>query len=210
MAFRTALALVAVGLTVSVACDSARPTPAPAPSPVAVPPPPPAPEPPPVTSPDPNDRLPGKYSLTLDLGNDCRSLLGEASLRRYTATIAPRQGGGYVVTLEDAVFLGGAICGWDSMLGCHQFSASRDGDQIQLGLINNNDDAHGGHIVERTAAGTWLEIIGAARGTFDGTAIEAAGSNSVWYCSSNQGYPFPCHAYTSCGSDDMTLRFARR
>lgn len=213
MTFRARLCIAALtAAALSPGCDGSAPRPAPAPSPVAQSPPPPeSPPTPPVPSADPNDRLNGTYSLTADLGASCRGLLGEEAARRYTATIAPRAGGGYVVTLSGPVFLSGSICTWNDMLGCHQFTASRQGDQVEFDLANNNDDAHGGHIVEQTAAGTWLEIIGRARGRFDdGSTIDASGTSSVWYCSSARPYPFPCLEHTACGSGDLKLRFVRK
>ena len=169
------------------------------------------------TSPSPpapqpsDDPLVGRYSLTLDLGSECDAIFGAARIRRYTATIEATRDAGYVVTLGDAVFLTGAICTFTvTQLGCNQFPASRNGEMVEFDLVNNNDDGHGGHIVEQLPSGTWIEVIGKVAGQLSAQAIEATGSSSVWYCPSASGYPFPCGTPAGCRSTDMSLTFSRR
>ena len=91
--------------------------------------------------------------------------------RSHTATIAYAEAGRYLVTLGGAVFLNGPICTGGSGrfrdVGCNQFVASEDIDTASFFLENNNDEAHGGHIVERLPSGQWLEIIGTAGGPYD-------------------------------------------
>ena len=85
------------------------------------------------------------------------------------------------------MFLTGPICTAGSRhfsgIGCGQFFASEDIDTVQFWLENNNDEAHGGHIVEQLASGTWLEIIGYAGGKLDDlSSMEASGTSSVSSC----------------------------
>ncbi len=177
----------------------------------------PSPPPPPNSGTDP---VPGSYTLTLDLGSGCQALPDVARTRTYTATIETRGEASYVVTLSGGTFLDGLICtftgGLYAGLGCNQFLASHEGDLVRFNLVNNNDDAHGAHIVEQVPPGTWLEIIGTASGRLEGTTIleattiEASGSNSVWYCPVASGYPFPCSSFIGCASNDMRLTFRRR
>ena len=80
---------------------------------------------------------------------------------------------------------GTAASGRFEGIGCHQFFASKDTDTASFALENNNDEAHGGHIVEQSSSGTWLEIIGSATGPFSVsgdliTSIDASGTGSVW------------------------------
>ena len=151
---------------------------------IAAPPePPPAP---PVPSTDPNDRLNGTYSLTADLGASCRSLLGEEATRRYEATIAPRAGGGYVVTLTRVGLPGrirsatGTTC-WDAINSLPPVRGTRSSSTLPTTTTTS------------TAATSWSRqrlvrgsrSIGKARGRFDnGSTIDASGTSSVWYCSS--------------------------
>src|SRR5688572_29344755 len=102
-----------------------------------------------------DDPLVGRYGLTLDLGSECAAIPDEARVRRYTATIAAKPEGGYVVTLSGSTFLSGLICTFTvTGLDCNQFPASRNGDLVEFDLVNNNDDGHGGHIVEQLPSGT--------------------------------------------------------
>jgi hypothetical protein len=203
---RSPAAYVLICLTLA-GCDSGRQTPT-APAQAATPPP--APPPPPGGNAT-DDRLVGRYTLTLDLGSECGAIPDAARVRRYTATIDPDRQLGYVVTLSDASFLAGLICTFTvTGLGCNQFPASRNGDLVEFDLVNNNDDGHGGHIVEQLSSGTWIEIIGKAAGQLSAQTIEATGSSSVWYCPSPSGYPFPCFSHTGCRSTDTRLTFTRR
>jgi hypothetical protein len=202
-----------MGTLTFAACDSAPSGPTPAGSPTAnqptAPPRNPAPSPVPGGS-----RLVGSYLLTLDMGSGCSVVPASERIRRYTADITYVGAGRYVATLNDATFLTGLICTAASShfagIGCHQFFASEETDTVNFSLANNNDEAHGGHIVERLSSGGWVEIIGDARAEFDPTLIEASGAGSVWYCPTPSDYPFPCANFTSCRSNDMRLTFTRQ
>ena len=168
------------------------------------------PPPPPSGANPTNDPLVGRYSLTLDLGSECGRILDAARVRTYSATIDADRDARYVVTLGNASFLSGLICTFTvTGLGCNQFPATRNGDIIEFDLVNNNDDGHGGHIVEQLPSRTWIEVIGKATGELSADGIEATGSGSVWYCPSPSGYPFPCTSFTGCKSDEMRLTFRR-
>jgi hypothetical protein len=157
------------------------------------------------------DDVTGDYDLTLDIGSGCSIVPASERIRTYSATVTSPEASRYLVTLTSGAFLGGSICTFHKGgTGCNQFTAERAGDRFTFDLVNDNDDAHGGHIVEQTLAGTWLEIIGQASGARQGTSIEASGTSDVWYCSSSRGYPFPCPTYAGCTSDDMRLRFVRK
>jgi hypothetical protein len=172
---------------------------------LASPPNPPEPSPP-ASSTDP---IVGQYKLDLSLGTECDVLPEAARHRTYSARIDPAGNAGYVVTLTGGSFLSGPICtAAPSRLGCDQFLASRTGDLLRFDLINENDDGHGGHIVEQIPE-IWMELIGSATGPVQDGTIVATGSASVWYCSTNAGYPFPCSSYGGCESNDLRLTFTR-
>ncbi len=203
---------IVIGTFALLACGSPPQVPTPVRGPQASAPVTPAP-PPPV--PDPGAYpLAGSYAVTLDIGTGCPVVPEAERSRKYSATIGYSGGGRYVVTLNDATFLTGAICTAGSAhfagIGCHQFFASEDTDTALFFLENNNDEAHGGHIVERMSSGTWLEIIGNVQGKFNGSSIEATGAGSVWYCPTPLGYPFPCQGSVGCHSDDMRLTLERK
>jgi hypothetical protein len=83
---------------------------------------------------------------------------------------------------------------------------------VKFLLGNNNDEAHGGHIVEQLASGAWLEITGEASGPVDSyppTAVDASGNSQVWYCPTPSGYPFPCSRFEGCSSG-LRLTLIRR
>lgn len=163
----------------------------------------------PAPEPTPGESIAGLYALDLSLGGNCAGLPDVARQRTYGATIAPA-GAHYVVTLSDASFLSGLICTFaPSKLGCDQFLASRVGDQVRFDLINENDDGHGGHIVEFIAPTTWIEVIGTATGEMKDGSITAAGTASVWYCRDRAGYPFPCGSFGGCQSD-LLMKFTRK
>jgi hypothetical protein len=157
--------------------------------------------------------LNGVYALTLSVGSGCAVIPEAERTRKYTATVDYRGAGRYVVTLGDATFLTGPICTAGSShfsgLGCHQFFASEDIDTAQFFLANNNE-AHGGHIVEQLSSGTWLEIIGSATGKLDSSSIEASGTSTVGYCRTPSPDPFPCSRVVSCASADMRLTLTRK
>jgi hypothetical protein len=195
------------------ACENSTPPPT-APSVPQTTPSPAPPPPPPPPSPPADDRLVGSYNLAIDARSNCTNLPAAAVSRRYAATITSRGGSNYLVTLDTGTFLNGLICtmGGGDMdgIGCHQFLASRNGDTVQFDLVNNNDNAHGGHIDERLEDSTWIELIGTSTGQLRETTIEARGQGNVWYCPTPMGYPFPCWAFTSCKPDDLKLTFTRR
>ncbi len=171
---------------------------------------------PPPRSPS-NSALAGSYTMTLDIGSGCDVIPAAERTRTYTASIE-HDGERNVVTLSDASFLSGLICTVGSRhfsgIGCHQFFASEDADTtVHFFLENNNDEAHGGHIVEQLSSGTWLEIMGQVAGRLDPldpSSIEASGTSSVWYCRTPSAYPFPCSSFVGCHSTDMRLRLMRR
>lgn len=161
---------------------------------------------PPVVVPPPPDptsnSLAGSYTMALDIGSECAVIPAADRSRRYTATIASHQHGGYLATLAGSTFLSGSICtsgsGRFAGVGCDQFFVSADGENVRIALENNNDEAHGGHIDERTASGAWMEIIGTADGRLGPSGIEASGTAHVWYCPTVSSYPFPCRSFVGC------------
>jgi len=201
---------IALGAVVFAACDShpAAPTPLP---PQAIPPPSAPPNPAP---PGPSNSIAGVYTLTLNIGSGCAVVPEAERTRKYTATIDYTRGGRYVVTLSDATFLTGPICTAGSRhlsgIGCHQFFAYEDIDTVRFSLENNNDEAHGGHIVEQLSSGTWLEIMGESAGKLDLSSIDASGTGSAWYCRTPSSYPFPCSSFVGCRSTDMRLTLTRK
>ena len=201
-----ALYVIALTIVTFAACDSHPQSPTPLTPPAVMP--------PPSAQPHPPGTLAGLYTLTLNIGSGCAAVPEAERTRTYTATIEYTSGGRYVVTLSDAMFLTGSICTAGSRhfsgIGCHQFFASEDIDTVHFFLENNNDEAHGGHIVERLSSGTWLEIIGYADGKLDFSSIEASGTSSVWYCRTPSSYPFPCSNFVGCGSSDMRLTLTRK
>ena len=112
------------------------------------------------------------------------------------------------------MFLNGLICTGGSGrfrdVGCNQFVASEDIDTASFFLENNNDEAHGGHIVERLPSGQWLEIIGTAGGPYDLAAARATGSGTAWFCPAALAYPFPCTGFVSCQTTDLRMTLTRR
>jgi hypothetical protein len=172
----------------------------------------------PVAIPNPNDPLNGVFTLTLQIGSSCSALPDSERTRVYDASIGRipnRTDLGSIVTLSGTRFLTGSICtttlGTYAGIGCNQFLGSEDTDQVWFTLQNNNDDAHGAHIVEQTSSGQWLEIIGQAYGPFTSTeTIEVAGTANVWFCKTSSAYPFPCSQYVWCPSTDLQLRFRRK
>jgi hypothetical protein len=155
----------------------------------------------------PTNPLTGQYSLTLV--HDCKQVPEEARTRRYTATIEPASSG-MVVTLSDAHFLFGGVCTLvPSRLGCHQFLASLEQDNVRFDLLND-DEWHGGYITERVPPGTWLQVYGSAVGRLENGNIAAAGTGGVWYCPGNPEYPFPCMTSTACENANLRMTFVRR
>lgn len=189
--------------------SSSQPAPPPGGSPAPVP---------PVPVANANDPLDGTFRLALQIGSSCSALPEAERTRVYDASIGQipnRTDLGHVVTLSGARFLTGPICtlasGMYAGIGCDQFLASEDIDWVGFFLQNNNDDAHGAHIVEQTSSGQWLEIIGKATGDFNSAeSIDVAGTANVWFCPTSSAYPFPCSEYRSCSSTDLHLKFSRK
>ena len=204
MTRQTAFYGIVLGMVALVACGGQPQAPTPLGPPPATPPP---------ANPSTHP-LVGSYSLTLNIGSGCAVIPEAERTRQYTAAIDYSGGGRYVVTLSDATFLTGPICTAGSRhfsgIGCHQFFASEDIDTVSFFLENNNDEAHGGHVVEQLSSGTWLEIIGGASGKLDRSPIEASGTGNVWSCRSPSSYPFPCPSVVSCNSTDMRLTLTRK
>jgi hypothetical protein len=88
--------------------------------------------PPPTSSTDP---IIGQYALTIRVGSECAALPDTARNPNYTATIDSGSTGSDVVTLSDAVFLMGSICGPPGV--CNQFFASREGEEVRFQLFSN-------------------------------------------------------------------------
>ena len=211
------LVLGTAGVLALIACGGSPQAPTPLSAPQASPP---ATATPPVSTPSlgqasasPSSSS-GLYALTLDIGSGCPVVPEEQRIRKYLARLDDASSGLKVITLSGANFLNGPICtageGRFSGIGCHQFFASEDNDTMQFFLENNNDEAHGGHIVEQLSSGGWLEIIGSATGKLGTSTTEAFGPGSVWYCSTPSSYPFPCSKYVGCRTNDMRLTLTRR
>ena len=209
-----ALVLGILGIMAFTACSGSPQAPTPLSAPQASPS---ATATPPVSTPSlgqTNASPSDPYTVTLDIGSGCPVVPQEERIRKYTARMDDTSSGLKVVTLSGATFLTGSICtgggGRFSGIGCDQFFASEDIDTVQFTLENNNDEAHGGHIVERLSSGGWMEIIGSASGKLNPSSTEASGPGSVWYCSTPSSYPFPCAKYVGCRTNDMRLTLTRR
>ena len=200
-------------LALSAACDGSSSAPTRSTPPQSG-----SPVPPVLPVPNVIDPLDGAYTLTLQIGPSCSAIPDADKTRVYDATIGPvanRTDLGHVVTLTGARFLTGPICtsasGMFAGIGCHQFLASEDINWVGFFLQNNNDQAHGGHIVEQTSSGGWLEISGRAEGAFNSaSSIDASGMVDVWVCLTSSDYPYPCPEYRFCPSTDLHLRLDRK
>ena len=201
--------VIVLGTLALAACNGHSQAPTPLASPQATAPP---PAPPALPPPAGSNSIAGLYALTLTLGSQCGVVPDAERTRHYTARIDHTGGGRYVVTVSDGRFLTGTICtaggGEFTGIRCDQFFVSQDGDTVEFSLINNNDNARGGHITEQLSSGGWLEIIGSARGRVDGSSIEASGTSSVWYCPT-PSLPFPCANSATCEST-LRLTLSRR
>jgi hypothetical protein len=204
-----AAVLISVGVLSLVACDQPRTPTTPGNVQNTVPP---SATPPPAAPPGVGANV-EQYVLTLSVDN-CAVIPESDRTRTYSATIQETAPFRSIVTLGDGQFLSGLICtaasGRFSGIGCNQFFAADDIDTVSFFLENNNDEAHGGHIVERLPSGGWWEITGGAGGLRTAQSIDAFGKASIWYCPSPLTYPFPCSTFTSCRSADLRLRFTRR
>jgi hypothetical protein len=203
MGRRTAVLQALAGTMLFVGCQNQPQAPTPV-SPTQIQSQPPQPNPPPIS-------IAGSYDMTLKLGSTCSVVPEAERTRTYTATLGQSSAGRNLVTLATGTFLDGRICTFGTDAGCNQFFVSEESSTVRFSLENHNDDGHGGHIVERTSAGTWLEIIGDASGNLDSSApsIEASGRGHVWYCSTALSYPFPCAAFAGCEAD-LQLTFTRK
>jgi hypothetical protein len=134
----------------------------------------------------------------------CATLPDDARHRMYAATITTRADGNFVVSLGGGRFLSGPICTLGpSGLDCNQFLASRAAGTVQFSLLNENDLAHGGHIVEQIPQTGWMELSGNLTSPVSNDMMSASGDRSLWFCSDVTGYPFPVLTtsvapYTTC------------
>jgi hypothetical protein len=149
-------------------------------------------------TPNPVDPAVGRHTLTVTADSTCTTLPDIVRARTYTATIESRDPDNYIVTLSDAKFLAdqqtgpGAFqihCGASYGLGCNQFTASREGNQLHFRLLPNyerlNDEfaGHGGSIIELIPpADHQFGIEGMGLGRLDRTTIQASIDGRVWYC----------------------------
>ena len=172
----------------------------------------------------PLDPLVGHYSLTVTAGPACRTLPEIARSRTYTASIESRGADNYVVTLTDGTFLADeqigertfiSHCSSSYGLGCNQFTASREGDQVRFRMAPNNerfDDefaGNGGSVVELIPPdNNRLGIQGTGLGRLDGTSIEASVDGRVWYCPARySSFDEEC---ASCDHANLAMTFTRR
>jgi hypothetical protein len=176
-------------------------------------------------TPTPVDLVLGRYALTVTVGSTCTALPDIVRSRTYTSTIESRGPDNYIVTLSDARFLAdqqigpGAFqihCGDSYGLGCNQFTASRDGDQLQFRLVPNykrlNDEfaGDGGSIIELIPpADHQLGIEGTGLGRLEGTTIQASIDGRVWYCpAAFSNFSEEC---TACeNARNVAMAFTRR
>lgn len=201
--------LIIVGPALAAAgCDGYEPPTTPSPSPSTAPTPAPAPAPGPTPGANAS-ALVGDYAVTLEIGSECSVIPAEARTRKYTARIEGVAGGRNLVTLGGASFLDGLICTLSSGLGCNQFFATEDAGVVQF-MLDNVDEWHGGYITEWLSSGTWLEVSGRTSGAFDGSAVDASGTGSVWFCPRPSSYPFPCSNYVYCSSASLRMVFTRK
>jgi hypothetical protein len=176
------------------------------------------------TTPTPVDNLIDRYVLTVTAGSTCSALPEFVRRRTYAATIEPRGTNNYVVTLSDAAFLADEQIGDRSFilhcsssygLGCNQFTATRDGDQIRFRLASNDerfDDefaGYGGMIVELIPPDSRrLGINGTGLGRLDGTTIQASIEGRVWYCPTTYtSFEGEC---STCNQASVAMSFTRR
>ena len=172
----------------------------------------------------PLDPLIGQYSLTVTAGPACRTLPEIARSRTYTARIESRSADNYVVTLTDGTFLADEQIGERTFilhcsssygLGCNQFTASREGDQVRFRLAPNSerfDDefaGYGGSVVELIPPdNNRLGMDGMGLGRLDGTRIEASIDGRVWYCPAR--YSSFAEECASCDHASLAMTFTRR
>jgi hypothetical protein len=162
----------------------------------------------------PVDPMEGLYALTVSmdsLGPECATLPDEARHRMYTASVAARGDGNFVVSLSGGRFLSGSICTYGpSGLGCNQFLASRAGDTMQFSLQATSDEADGGQIVEQIPQIGWTELNGTLTAPASNDMMSASGEGNLWFCPGTAGYPFPCFNYFGCAVHDLRMTFVRQ
>ena len=175
-------------------------------------------------TPTPVDPAIGRHALTVTVGSTCTALPDIVRARTYTATIESGGPDNYIVTLSDAKFLAdqqiepSALqihCGGSQRLGCNQFTASREGNELQFRLLPNykrlNDElaGNGGSIIELIPpADHQFGIEGMGLGRLDGTAIPASIDGRVWYCPATfSNFSEEC---TVCENANAAMLFTRR
>ena len=160
------------------------------------------------------DQTVGQYAMSVDLGSlgpECVHVPDQAKHRSYTAAITSRPDGSYLVSLSGGIFLSGLICtAAPSGLGCNQFRAARTDDSMQFDLVNDNDVGHGGHIVEQIPGTGWMELIGNATAPAINGTVAATGQGSLWFCSDNLTYPFPCWNSVGCAVNELRMTLTPR
>jgi hypothetical protein len=144
--------------------------------------------------------------------------------RTYGASIEAAVAGGYRVTLGEARFLEDEQIGERTFiihcaasygLGCNQFTATRDGDQIRFRLAPNSERfadefaGYGGMIVELIPPESrQLGIDGTGVGQIAGATIQASIDGSVSLCPARySSFETEC---ASCNDARLTLTFERR
>jgi hypothetical protein len=149
----------------------------------------------------------GQYTLTLGVGSECAVIPAGARNRSYTATIDSSIAGSYVVTLSDAFFLTGEICGSGRV--CNRFAATREGGvvRVQVHSDDPNDESDTGEIWEMIPPGTWLQVQGGGAGRLEGSSIVASLEGSLWYC---PGPSIPCPSFVACRSNAIGMTFMRK
>ena len=176
------------------------------------------------TTSTPVDLLIGGYSLTVTAGSACTTLPEVVRTRTYAADIESRGTNQYVITLSNARFLADEQIGERAFilhcsssygLGCNQFTASRESDDLRFRLASNderfNDEfaGYGGMIVELLPPDdTRLGISGTGLGRLDGTSIQASFNGRVWSCPAKYtSFDAEC---ASCDGTDVVMAFTRR
>ena len=129
--------------------------------------------------------LPGTYAATLALPA-CLGLPEAERMRRYIAQIDRDEATGvHVVSLSGATFLDTGPSRFHPVpLTANQFLATHDGGAVSFTLWGDWESSYGGHIIERTASGQWIDVQGHLIGQFGSRAIVASGAGSVYYCES--------------------------
>ena len=169
----------------------------------------------------PADPVVGLYTLTVT--SVCTTLPENLRSRTYMATIASRAMDDYVVTLSDARFLADEQIGERAFilhcsssygLGCNQFTATREGNQLRFRLAPNSERfgnefaGEGGSIVELIPPdNSRLGISGTGLGRLDGTAIRGLIDGRVWACPARySSFDDEC---ASCSNASLAMTFVQ-